>query len=299
MRGVAVVLILLMAGPVWGANLLANPGFDELDGTKPAHWDLYIAPQEGALGAPDGAPLDGEYCAMIHIPQPYAQEPYNNWSQPVFGDFGGKTLRVSGHIRTVNATDASLWVQCFRKTPWGVLAVARTSERSPRSGTSGWDRVETTVDVPEGTDYVMVRCVLKGRGTAWFDSLRLEDLAEEQDMLEGLEQLPAPAQLDEAPDGRAAHNEAASPLPANTAGHVEKLLAAQEELLESHRELAKMNEQLRTRLQVLEAEVGMLREQMKVLQSLGLGRGMPGLPSMPDVPLVPGSRLFREGGGGL
>jgi hypothetical protein len=161
--------------PAAADNLLANPGFEDLKLDKPEPWDLFVLPQEGAFGRVDSRARTGQRAALLHTPLPYPAEPANNWSQNLLGQFAGKKLVFSGYVRTENATEAAFWLQCWRKQPWGVLRVVSSSATAPVYGTRDWERVEFTVEAPAGTDFLTVRCVLKGVGSAWFDDLELQE----------------------------------------------------------------------------------------------------------------------------
>src|SRR5690606_7529462 len=111
---------------------------------------------------------------LLHTPTPYAQDPVNNWSQNITGDFAGKTLLAGAWVRTEAAGGAALWVQCWKRDPLRLLHTANSATRDPVRGTQDWREVTMPVDVPEGTAFLTLRCVLQGTGSAWFDDLRLE-----------------------------------------------------------------------------------------------------------------------------
>lgn len=157
-------------------NLLSNPGFEVAVADRPARWDLFLMPQDGAFARLDGTARSGAYAAMIHVPLPYPKDPFNNWSQNVLGDVAGKSFRLSGYIKAQDVQDAALWAQCWRRRPLALLHTASTSETAPIYGVMDWREVETIVHVPAGTDFLTIRCVLKGAGTAWFDDLSLSPL---------------------------------------------------------------------------------------------------------------------------
>ncbi len=167
------VCLLLVAGQ--SGNLLLNPSFEELapDG-RPAHWSAFVMPQEGAFADADPLSRDGSHAAMLHVPNPYVREPANNWSQVVLADLGGKELVLSGVIRTEAAGGAALWIQCFTRNPARVTAAATSAIDRPITGTTDWVPVTLRITAPPETDFVVVRCVIKGRGSAWFDGLHLE-----------------------------------------------------------------------------------------------------------------------------
>ncbi len=199
----ALGLFLLFAANTSAENLVANPGFEDLAGDKPARWDQFVQPMPGADAKLSDTAHGGAYAVQLHIPTPYEKEPVNNWSQNIMGDFGGKTLRVSGFIRVEEAKEATIWLQLWRKKPWGVLGAASTSIDMPVYGTQDWQEVSMDVPVPEGADFVTLRCVLMGSGTAWFDDLSVA-LAEDVKPEEKTE-APAksPEASPEAPDSNA------------------------------------------------------------------------------------------------
>lgn len=163
----------LMTAGAAGENLLANPGFEERSGERPAAWNLYVGPHENAYGRLDKTAAEGQYSALLDTPTPYPKDPFNNWSQNVIAELEGKRLRATGRIRVENAGEAALWIQCWRKQPWGVIGASSSSTESKLSGTSDWQEVSTEMEVPEGTHFVTLRCVLLGAGKAWFDDVSL------------------------------------------------------------------------------------------------------------------------------
>lgn len=173
-------------------NLLANPGFDvlTLEG-MPAQWNLFVMPDNGALGQSDTVAHDGGYAAMLHTPKRYAEEPLNNWSQVIYDDLVGKEVTLTAHIRTENVQEASVWIQCFRKQPLRLLAKASSQDEYSLSGTNGWTRVETSLVPPNGTDFLVIRCLIAGQGMAWFDSLSLAEAVAEAAPLEEMEAIEA------------------------------------------------------------------------------------------------------------
>lgn len=190
----SIFLFLLFAANASAENLVANPGFEDLAGDKPSRWDQFVQPMPGADAKLSDTAHSGAYAVQLHIPTLYEKEPVNNWSQNIMGDFGGKTLRVSGFIRVEDAKEATIWLQLWRKKPWGVLGAASTSIEMPVYGTQDWQEVSMDVPVPDGADFVTLRCVLMGSGTAWFDDLSVA-LAED---VEPEEKAETPAKSPEA-----------------------------------------------------------------------------------------------------
>lgn len=189
---------------------MGNPGFEELVAGQPARWDRYVHPQEGAFARVDGEAHAGRYSVMIHAPVPLPENPVNSWSQNLFGDFAGRTFRAEAHIRAEEAREAAIWVQCWRKRPLRLLDTATTTGVNPIYGTTEWRRVEVRFDAPEGTDFMTVRCVLRGQGTAWFDQVAVREGAEPAEEEDG-------AQPD-SPEADAAAPSPPPPRPAQAAG---------------------------------------------------------------------------------
>lgn len=256
MRCVAVVLLVLPL-PAAAENLLVNPGFERLERGMPTGWHVFVAPMDGAEGSIDAENVQaGRYAVRLHNPKPYDTEPANNWSQNILEDLGGQKLVVSGSIKTREATEAAIWIQCFRKHPWGALLFDTTSTDSPVYDTTDWTRVEMQIEVPRGTDFLVLRCVLKGRGTAWFDSVAVED-AQSADRSPGLRR----------PDtlGNARHRtpeppaSPARPETVDTTDVRDRLAETLEAAVVANRELRETNKQLAEQIRALNEDLRQLR----------------------------------------
>ncbi|MCP4640415.1 MAG: hypothetical protein GY851_08285 [bacterium] len=317
LKRMCALALLAMAGPAWAANLLGNPGFEKLRGDTPDRWSVYVAPQEGAEGTVEGDPVHaGKYAVRLHIPQPYDKEPANNWSQNVIEDVGGTSLRLSGYIRTHDATEAAIWIQAFRRDPWTLMHMATTSTDTPVYGTRDWERVEMTVDVPKYTDFVVIRCVLLGHGTAWFDDVALEEVGpgdEGQDKApvdpRALELAPLTDLLDAPGKDDAATSKAGSQAArglretrkaledthetlrmmnrtASDDASRRGLIETHEALMEANRQLLDMNRLLQERLKQLRDENQRLRED--------LAESGPRTPRTAPPPLVPHGVIWKD-----
>ena len=124
---------------------------------------------------------------MLYTPEPYPTEPANNWSQVIITDAASKELHLRGFIRTEEATEAALWLQCFSRNPARVVAAQTSSLELPVRGTTGWTEVRLAITAPQQTDFLVVRCVLTGTGKAWFDAIELRVGDHSISPLEGLE----------------------------------------------------------------------------------------------------------------
>lgn len=290
MRRLAAILLLLTAR-AGAENLLVNPGFEERDGDMPAGWHVYVEPQDGSTGMTDAShPLEGRSCVMLRNTTAYRREPANNWSQNILQDLSGKTVVVSGSIKTDQATGAMFWLQCFRKKPWEVLLQRSSGEVKAMTGTHDWTSVDLHVTVPDGTDFVVLRCVLKGTGTAWFDRLSVEEE----------NPLPAEPPVAEKPvltpvTPNAPLMPATPEIPgiqANSKGPAgrDDILAAQDAIRQANEALRKSNQAVADQLQAMREQLEALREQIRKTAAgeSEADRQNEGAASRPPVPpLVP------------
>jgi len=260
------VLIAVVCTGACAENLLANPGFETLEGAVPARWHLFVMPRPGVEARLDGDAGAGQFAALLHNPTAYEEEPVNNWSQNVVADVAGKTVRLSGLIKTQDATEAALWIQAWGR-PRTLRLFATTSTSAPVYGTRDWTPVSLTADVPEGTDFLVVRCVLLGRGKAWFDGLTLEHAPAE-----------SPAAGDPKVTERRTDEDGRDDV-------TETLIQANIFLSETVDDLQTANETLAEELSQLDEEIAELRRHLVSPPVPGIQP--PRVPSLPAPPLVP------------
>lgn len=265
------------------ANLLVNGSFEELEGDRPVAWQAFVMPHENASGAVDSTVAHhGSRSVQLSTATPYDLEPYNNWSQNVEQPLAGRQLVARAYVRSVGAEGAALWVQCWRKNPWSVLKAATATSRQDTGDALAWRPVEVRLTVPQGTDYVTVRCVLKGTGTVWFDEVALE-VEERSSRNEGQAKAPAspvkpvkpqapakPGQSASASmkaadrritdaDQAAQGTDSAHLTESSDQDTLQQLLNANRVLTEGYKALRETNDALAQQIKALEAELGRLR----------------------------------------
>ncbi len=233
-------------------NLLTNPSFEAMDGDAPVAWKSFVEPQAGAEASVDAKVCcDGDQSVRLHNPGTYATDPANNWSQNLTQALAGKTLILGGVIKTEQAGGAALWLQCWQREPWRVLSVATTSDEHPVTGTKDWTPVALKTQVPKDTDYVVVRCVIKGGGTVWFDDLRLVDAGTETSLDDEIDSL---------------REKTDRPKRAREADKVKReILRDSDELTKSVKELRDTNDSLLKEIATLRTEIKDLRGQVRAL----------------------------------
>lgn len=255
----------MAAGSAAGeTNLLKNGGFEEVDGDRPAYWNLFVQPEPAAEGRLDNQTVaEGSYAVLLRNPDTYPKDPCNNWSQNVSPVVAGRTVVAGGRIKTAGAASASLWIQCWRKDPWGVLRVASTGDAMPVQGEMDWKPVAVRLTVPPDTDFIVVRCVIRGAGCAWFDDLRL---VEAQPDPPGTGEIPAPVSTPKPPADR---DSALSGLARETAS------------------MTKAIESLRETNEMLKQDLTRMREEIEALRKNIESREPSAQPVKKAPPLVP------------
>jgi hypothetical protein len=257
----------LAAALIGQVNLLTNPGFELRSGESPVGWDRFVLPQPGAVGRLDAEAHTGEASALLHTPLPYRTDPVNNWSQNVYREFSRKEYVARAHIRTVDVGQAALWVQCWQRGQRFPHAFYTTADASPMRGTRPWELVEVRFKVPVGTDFVTLRCVLLGTGSAWFDEVYLGEVVEEA--------------VPEDEDAKASPMPTATPTPAVKAPE-----GAEEQIAVLRAEI----EKLKQSHYLLAGAVDELRRQLRDLQAAARKPEPPKPPARPSVPLVDGNK---------
>lgn len=258
MRYAWIVLTLFALG-AGAENLLRNPSFEVLSNGAPADWSVFVQPKQGASSFLDQrVAKDGSNSVKLSIDSPYIEDPANNWSQNVLADVRGKRLRLTGSIKTQNATEAAIWVQCYSKSPLKLLSQESTSSKGLLTGTNDWTPVELTIDAPQDSDFVVVRCVLRFRGVAWFDALSL--------VAETAAPPPALVLPGQVPAIKMPTPPSMPPVPEVKPSDAERKPPTQSEIIQAHEELRKTNWQLRQSNAELLKQMDELRQQIEALK---------------------------------
>lgn len=154
--------------PVAAANL----GFDKWENGAPSGW---IAASNGFKASSDcAAGQDGRCVLRLDSTDGYIAGTLFPVAQRIgLGAAAGHRLTLSGVIRTENLVGgiAALWLRA--DAPAGPsLGFDNMRNRAP-SGTTGWSRFSVTISVPRNASGIVLGVMLTGKGTAWFDELKL------------------------------------------------------------------------------------------------------------------------------
>jgi hypothetical protein len=160
-------------------NILLNGGAEQVtdDGQLPLYWYPAVRPAEGLeLWRDREFARSGQGCFAIANEHVYPQPAANNWAQKLRYIPIGRTVRLSGYIRTQDAEAANLCVQCWGPDELQLVGFSST----PRfRRTHGWTFAQAPdVVVPPSTTKLVVRAALTGKGKAYFDDLSLQIVGE-------------------------------------------------------------------------------------------------------------------------
>jgi uncharacterized protein (TIGR03067 family) len=161
------------------ANLLRNPGAEQGQDIEPSSWFRACVPAEGLRmwRALDQA-HSGKASLAIANTQQYEQTVCNNWAQELQDVPVGRTIRLSAYVKTADADNVNLCIQCWDRAKKAMVAFSSTLVLQ---GDQDWTLIATTpVTVPPETASIVVRAILTGKGQVWFDDLDLAVVEEGQ-----------------------------------------------------------------------------------------------------------------------
>ena len=106
-------------------------------------------------------------------------EGYGTWMAGIeVNEYLGKRVRMSGYVKTEAVEGwAGLWMRVDGPDD-SMLSFDNMGNR-PIKGTTGWERYEIVLDVPETSIGIFHGLLLVGKGNAWFDGVKLETVGSE------------------------------------------------------------------------------------------------------------------------
>ena len=162
-----------------GKSLLTNGGFEGGVLAFVGNW-ITSAPSTAGVkaGVDPNDVFDGEQSGALQNYNPKVAVPLS-FSQTVpaatVQKWIGRELALSAAIRTEDASFADVRIEGYdaRGKPVDALSVTGGGLQ----GTNAWKRSEARLLVPTNVSTLVVRCVLEGTGTAWFDKVELIPLS--------------------------------------------------------------------------------------------------------------------------
>lgn len=138
---------------------------------QPAHW--WSPTGNGYSVATDSVvKQQGRYALRLQGPSQSADNAFGVASVQLPVRFQGKTVKLSGYLKTDNVQNgyAGLWLR--EDGPSGTLKLDNMSKQNVR-GTTGWQQYSVTLPLEPETKSIIIGGLLTGTGTAWLDQLEL------------------------------------------------------------------------------------------------------------------------------
>lgn len=185
--------VLSASGQQSNPKPLFNFDFEQLKNAVPIGWSNF---GEGSykLEADSNITKSGKYAASIVS---LSDEPgYRAWAFTIPGSYPGKEITLSGYIKTEDVEGfAGLWMRLDPQVAFNNM------QQAGLQGTTEWARYEFTLPMnPDKTEQTVLGGLLVGKGKVWFDSLSVTIDGHDIAMLQPLEKMKLPAQLDTAFD---------------------------------------------------------------------------------------------------
>ncbi|MEI6436996.1 MAG: hypothetical protein WCP32_19395 [Bacteroidota bacterium] len=144
-----------------------NLSFEKLRNGKPLFWED-LGSNTYRLAIDSSETHNGRYSAVIEYEGDAPQ--FRAWSFTLPGNYPGKTITLSGYVKTDNVRDgfAGLWI---RIDP--MIGFDNMQERGI-TGSTGWTKYELSLNMNPGkTKQIVVGGLLAGKGKMWLDDLQI------------------------------------------------------------------------------------------------------------------------------
>jgi len=156
-----------------GENILLNSGFEEGSNDMPLSWFKADVPADNlTMLWDDTITNNGSRSVGIKNYHNYINDTCNNWAQEIDEIPIGRTIEISGWIKTIDSEDVGMVIQCLDEE-YNFVGFGSTETFSQINGTNEWDLYNASVFVPIKTKMIVIRLFLCGIGEAWFDDVKL------------------------------------------------------------------------------------------------------------------------------
>jgi hypothetical protein len=147
-------------------NLIYNSSFELGRGNEPSGWMSEIKGDKVYLERDVIEKFDRKFSASITSNNPFAK---SNWFQDIHQFPKEKKFILYGAIKTYYADSAFLRIEVYDTL--GNLRSFNSTEIL--TGTNDWKVYTCAVIVEKDAKKIRVKCVLNGKGSAWFDDVEL------------------------------------------------------------------------------------------------------------------------------
>ena len=147
-------------------NLIYNSSFELGRGNEPNGWTIESEVSNTYFERDAIEKFDGKFSISITSDNPSAQ---SSWSQEIYQFPKEKKFILYGAIKTYDADSAFLRIEVY-----DTLGNLRSFNSTDiLTGTNDWKVYTCAVIVGEDAKKLKVKCVLNGKGSAWFDDVEL------------------------------------------------------------------------------------------------------------------------------
>lgn len=172
MNKLTIILFIAFCLPVIGCSQTLeteklNLDFEQNDNNYPNNWSTF-GDDDYKIYLDSTNAKSGKYSAVIESTGDQSQ--FKALSVNLPNNYKGKSIRLSGYIKTENVTDgyAGLWMRIDPK-----VAFYNMHDRGV-TGTSDWNKYEITLQLAaEKTDRIIIGGLLVGKGKMWLDDLKV------------------------------------------------------------------------------------------------------------------------------
>ncbi len=136
-----------------------------MHGSKPGSYETGIDPQ---------AMYNGHASACLRSKEPVSAKFFGTLMQDFRADkYRGKRVRFSAFVKSEGIEGwAGLWMRVDKGNEGGV-AFDNMQDR-PIKGTTGWQKYEVVLDVPQDATRISFGVLLAGPGTVWLNGVNFE-----------------------------------------------------------------------------------------------------------------------------
>jgi hypothetical protein len=166
-------------------------------GQVPAGWIARGSqPQEYEMGVDRGVAHGGKASGYLKSKGDKLQG-FGTLRQAFKADaYRGKRLRLSGYVKT---DGVEKWTGLWMRVDGEQNSPAFDNmENRPIKGTTGWQKYEVVLDVPEGSVDIAFGILLAGKGHAWVDDLQLDVVGNDVPSTNMIKEGATPPPFDEA-----------------------------------------------------------------------------------------------------
>lgn len=170
---VAMISSLLFATGCHKIEKSFNLDFEDIENGLPRKWSVEHKQYANTVSLDSINVKSGKYAIAIELTEETKDFQAFTFKLPY--NYDGKTITLSGHIKTENVTDgfAGLWLMTDSENEWKPYVIS-FMENYGVTGTNDWRKYHITLNMyPEEGNEISVGGLLTGKGKMWIDDLKV------------------------------------------------------------------------------------------------------------------------------